>query len=348
MLAGIVIYSVKEIRIKANSADLFPGLIRRVLLIIASLSLAAGGVTSHAQFDDNINRHDRIDDVSSVLREEADIYYSPEFDGSMSRVYGGGIGNDAVPYVGFIDAIDVASRQDFWLCFPVEAKTIFLDAETWPREISDLPSAVFYKVGGIATTCAWVTGNGTVALVTPGSHRRLTSESWLSDNVGKWTGKAGGALAGGFIVALKGGATCAALGSVIPLFGSAAGAVVCGIGGFVVGAIIGDASSEYIGRPVGEAIVSGGFWVYDVAGNVIDGDYPCLITPSYNLYVREEPWGDIVGVLDSETTVHPVAIAVDEGGGFWYGVFGADNGAAQDVGLHYIYARWVEKKGRCT
>ena len=185
-------------------------------------------------------------------------------------------------------------------------------------------------------------------LVTPGAHRRLTSESWLSDNVGKWTGKAGGALIGGAIAAVKGGVTCAAAGSVIPGLGTAAGGVICGVGGFVVGAIIGDATSEYIGKPVGEGIVAGGYWVYDLAGDFIDGDNPCLITPSTNIYVREAPWGEIVDVLDSGTTVYPMAIAVDEGGGIWFGVLGADNEDARDVNIHFIYARWVEKKGICV
>lgn len=333
---------------KVKNPAIFRGLLRSFILMIATFSLTVGGGASLAQYRDEINRHDTVDDTS-VLREEADIYYSPDFDGSWSRVYGGGIGNDAVPYVGFIDAIDVASRQDFWLCFPVEAKTIFLDADTWPREIRDLPSEVSYKDGDIATTCAWVTGNGTVALVTPGSHRRLTSKSWLSDNVGEWTGKFSGAIAGG-IVGAKTGALLGGIGgtAVFPVLGTVSGLTGGAIVGGLAGMFVGDTTQEYIGRPVGESVVSGGFWVYDLAGDVIDGDNPCLITPSANLYVRKEPWGEIVGVLDPETTLHPVAMAVDEGGGTWFGVVGGDNEDARDLSLNYIYARWVEKKGTCV
>ena len=333
---------------KTIGAKHFSGLAKSLLLTVAALGPIAGGTPSLAQSDNGTASHDTVDGIA-VLREETDVFLSSQFDGSWSRVYGGGIGNDAVPYVGFIDAIDVASRNDFELCFPVEAKTIFLDADTSPREISDLPSAIAYDVGGFAWTCARVEGAGTVVLVTPGSHRRLTSEAWLADNVGNWTGKFAGAIAGGIAGAKTGAVVGGATGSVVfPVVGTVKGVVIGTVVGGVAGMIVGDATQEYIGRPVGEAIVSGGFWVYDLAGDAIEGYDPCIITPSANLYVREEPWGEIIGVLDPETTVHPAAFFFDEGGGTWFWVFGAYNEDAQDLGIFYIYARWVEKKGTCV
>ena len=280
--------------------------IASIVLILAAFSLFA--TPTFAEEED-------LESVT-VLIEETEVTVTSDTDVDWVRVYGAGIGNDIIPAVGFIDAIDVASRSDVEICFPLLGKTLFLDADSEEREISHLD---FEQDEDFSTTCAAVSDNGTVVLVTSGAHRRLTSEEGLED-IAEFTG------------GVAGGAT-----------GGAAGTAAAGPAGGIVGGLAGAAAGSWVGGK----LVQGSFFLYDLAGDLIDSDHPCLNTPGDYLFVRDEPWGDVIAIVTPENTVYPIALWLDEGGGIWFQIFGSPHDDGTDVGIFYIYARWVEKKGDC-
>ena len=299
--------------------------VARVIIIVAALSFFSGPIFAQDE---------------EVLLEETEVTVTSDTDVDWVRVYGEGIGNDIISVVGFIDAIDISSRSDVEICFPLLAKTLFLDADTDPREISHLE---FEQDEDDKTTCATVSDNGTVVLATSGAHRRLTLGEGLEDTA-ELTGGVAGGVAGGIKGTALGAAAGGAVGTIaLPGVGTVSGAMVGGVAGGTVGGMAGTAAGSWIGGK----LVQGGFFLYDLAGDLIDGDYPCLITPADYYYVRDEPWGDVVAIVTPETTVYPIALWLDEGGGIWFQVFGSPHDDGTDVGIFYIYARWVEKKGHC-
>lgn len=79
-----------------------------------------------------------------------------------TQLDGGGVGNQSVIDMGFINAVDVWAyvEQGVEICFPQQGRIVFLDAATSPRSLAQVES---YRSGTM--TCAHLWRPGTVALV---------------------------------------------------------------------------------------------------------------------------------------------------------------------------------------
>ena len=91
----------------------------------------------------------------------------------FQRVNQSGIGIQSVLDMGFLDAIDVWGwvNQGVEVCFPQQGEIVFLDASTSPRTVRTID---FTYADGF--TCAYLTGPGTLVLVSSGSASASSSE----------------------------------------------------------------------------------------------------------------------------------------------------------------------------